>query len=67
MLTMLVLQSCGSESFDTDHPDPGAERIRYGSGIGSRPHFDTDPDPGENDTDSGLGKEGFNTRKIFKI
>ena len=34
--------------FDTD-PDPGCEKIRYGSG--SRVNFDTDPDPGKNDTD----------------
>ena len=36
--------------FDTD-PDPGCEKIRYGSGSGSRVNFDTDPDPGKNDTD----------------
>ena len=30
-------------------PDPGCEKIRYGSG--SRVNFDTDPDPGKNDTD----------------
>ena len=34
--------------FDTD-PDPGCEKIRYGSG--SRVNFDTDPDPGKNYTD----------------
>ena len=34
--------------FDTA-PDPGCEKIRYGSG--SRVNFDTDPDPGKNDTD----------------
>ena len=32
--------------FDAD-PDPGTEKIRYGSG--SRTSFDTDPDPGRND------------------
>ena len=30
-------------------PDPGCEKIRYGSG--SSVNFDTDPDPGKNDTD----------------
>ena len=38
--------------FDTDlDPDPGCEKICYGSG--SRANFDTDPDsdPGKNDTD----------------
>ena len=34
--------------FYTD-PDPGCEKIRYGSG--SRANFD--PDPGKNDTDPG--------------
>ena len=34
--------------FETD-PDPGCEKIRYGSG--SRVNFDTDPDPGKKDTD----------------
>ena len=33
---------------DTD-PDPGCEKICYGSG--SRVNFDTDPNPGKNDTD----------------
>ena len=38
--------------FDTDpDPDPGCEKICYGSGSGSRVNFDTDPDPGKNDTD----------------
>ena len=38
--------------FDTD-PDPGCEKIRYGSGSRSRVNFDTDsdPDPGKNYTD----------------
>ena len=36
--------------FDTDpDPDPGCEKIRYGSG--SRVNFDTNPDPGKNNTD----------------
>ena len=34
---------------DTD-PDPGCEKICYGSGSGSRVNFDTDPDLGKNDT-----------------
>ena len=34
--------------FDTD-PDPGSDKIRYGSG--SRPNFNMDPDPGKNNTD----------------
>ena len=46
---------------DTD-PDPGSEKIRYGSG--SRPNFDTDPDPRKNDADP---DPGFRTRKIWKI
>ena len=31
-------------------------------------NFDTDPDPGKNDTDPGSGsnKKGLSTRKIFK-
>ena len=36
--------------FDTV-PDPGFEKIHYGSGSGSRVNFDTDPDRGKNDTD----------------
>ena len=40
--------------FDTD-PDPGCEKIRYGSG--SRANFDTDPDPGKNDTDPDPAKK----------
>ena len=40
--------------FDTD-PDPGCEKIRYGSG--SRVNFDTDPDPGKNDTDPDPAKK----------
>ena len=56
-----VADPCNS---DTD-PDPGSEKIRYGSG--SRPSFDTDPDPGKNDTDPDPVKKRFNTRKILKI
>ena len=40
-----------SYKFDTDpnpDPDPGCEKIRYGSG--SKVNFETDPDPGKNDT-----------------
>ena len=40
--------------FDTD-PDPGCEKIRYGSG--SRVNFDTDPDPGKNNTDPDPAKK----------
>ena len=40
--------------FDTD-PDPGCEKIRYGSV--SRVSFDTDPDPGQNDTDPDPAKK----------
>ena len=40
--------------FDTD-PDPGCEKIRYGSG--SRVNFDTDPDQGKNDTDPDPAKK----------
>ena len=42
--------------FDTD-PDPGCEKIRYGSGSGSRVNFDTDPDPGKNNTDPDPAKK----------
>ena len=42
--------------FDTD-PDPGCEKIRYGSRSGSRVNFDTDPDPGKNDTDPDPAKK----------
>ena len=38
--------------FDTD-PDPGGEKLRYGSG--SRVNFDTDP--GKNDTDPDPAKK----------
>ena len=40
--------------FDTD-PDPGCEKIRYGSG--SRVNFDTDSDPGKNNTDPDPAKK----------
>ena len=43
-------------NFDTD-PDPGCEKIRYGSGSGSRVNFDTDPDPGKNDPDPDPAKK----------
>ena len=43
-------------------PDPGSEKIHYGSG--SRPKFDTDPDPGKNDKNPDPDKKGFGTRKI---
>ena len=43
--------------FDTNpDPDPGCEKIRYGSG--SRANFDTDPDPGKKDTDPDPTKKG---------
>ena len=43
--------------FDTDpDPEPGCEKICYGSG--SRVNFDTDPDPGKNDTDPDPAKKG---------
>ena len=55
--------------FDTD-PDPGSEKIRYGSG--SRPNFDTDPDPdpGNNDTDPDPGnndKDPDSGRKGYSV
>ena len=41
---------------DTDpDPYPGCEKIRYGSG--SRVNFDTDPDPGKNNTDPDPAKK----------
>ena len=39
--------------FDMDQ-DPGCEKIRFGSQTGSRENYDTDPDPGKNDTDPDL-------------
>ena len=46
-LLLCLIPSVGNPyHFDTD---PGCEKIRYGSG--SRANFDTDPDPGKNDTD----------------
>ena len=43
-------------NFDTD-PDPGCEKIHYGSE--SRVNFDTDPDPdpGKNNTDPDPAKK----------
>ena len=41
-------------NFYTD-PDPGCEKIRYGSG--SRVNFDTDSDPGKNNTDPDPAKK----------
>ena len=41
------------------------KKNRYGSG--SRPNFDTDPEPGINDTNPDPGKKGFSTKKIIKI
>ena len=45
-------------NFDLD-PDPGCERIGYGSGSRSRVNFDTDPDPytGKNNTDPDPAKK----------
>ena len=40
------------------------KKNRYGSG--SRPNFDTDPEPGINDTNPDPGKKGFSTKKIIK-
>ena len=55
--------------FDTDpDPDPGCEKIRYGSG--SRVNFDTDldPDPGENDTDPNPAKKDqVPGKSVFRI
>ena len=52
---------------DTD-PGPGCEKISYGSG--SRPNFDTNPDPvldpDKNYMDPDPGKKGLSTVKIFK-
>ena len=46
LLSEVVLSSVADPYlFDTDlDPDPGCEKILYGSG--SRANFDTDPDPG---------------------
>ena len=55
MLFGVVLGSVADPyHFDTD-PDPGCEKIRYGSG--SRVNFDTDLDPGKNDTDPDPAKK----------
>ena len=51
--------------FDTDtDPDPGCEKIRYGSG--SRVNFDTDPDPGKNYTDPDPAKKALVPGKSSK-
>ena len=42
--------------FDMD-PDPGCEKIHYGSESRSRANFDTDLDPGKNDTDPDPAKK----------
>ena len=39
------------------NPDPGYKKTRYR--FGSRPNFDTDPDPGKNDTDLDPGKTEY--------
>ena len=36
------------------NPDPGCEKIRFGSETGSRENFDTDLDQGKKDTDPDL-------------
>ena len=41
---------------DTD-PDPGCDKICYGSGSVSRVNFDTDPNPGKNNTDPDPAKK----------
>ena len=56
------MQTSGADQhhFDTNPgPDPGCEKICYGSGSrsGSRANFDTDPDPGKNYTDSDPAKK----------
>ena len=61
---LLVCSVADLFHFDT-HPHQVSEKIRYGSG--SRPNFDTDPDPGKNDTDPDSAKKGLSTTKILKI
>ena len=46
-------------------PDSGCEKIRYGSG--SRTNFDTDPDPGKNDSGPDPGTKRLSTRKILQM
>ena len=46
-------------------PDPGCEKIRYGSG--SSVNFDTDPDPGKNDTDPDPARKyQENLQKVYE-
>ena len=52
LLTVHTTSVSDPYHFDSD-PDPGYEKIRYGSG--SRMNFDTDPDPGKNDMDPDPG------------
>ena len=65
--SILLISMADPYHFDTD-PDPGSEKIRYGSGSGSRANFDTDPDPGKKykDLDPDPAKKRLSTRKIFK-
>ena len=53
--SILLISVADPYHFDTD-PDPGSEKICYGSG--SRANFDTDPDSGKNDTDPEPAKKG---------
>ena len=63
--SILLISVADPYHVDTD-PDPGSEKIRYGSG--SRANFDTDPDPGKKykDLDPDPAKKRLSTRKIFK-
>ena len=51
------------DHIDTD-PNPGCEKIHYGSG--SRANFHTDPDPGKNDTDTDPAKKDKVPGNSFK-
>ena len=62
VLKMLHISVVDPYHFDAD---PGSENVHYGSG--SRPNFDTDPNPGKNYTDPDPGKKEFSTKKIVKI
>ena len=53
--SILLISVADPYHFDTD-PDPGSEKICYGSG--SRANFDTDPDSGKNDMDPEPAKKG---------
>ena len=53
--SILLISVADPYHFDTD-PDPGSEKICYGSG--SRANFDTDLDSGKNDTDPEPAKKG---------